>query len=84
MTGIRWTTKQIQILNTIKQGNADGTDRSVYDIMEALPYTVARDAVLHSIKILVDNGYVERRDRVRRGSKSVRVFKVTTKAAEII
>jgi competence protein ComGC len=84
MTTIRFTNKQIEILTVIKGGNTDSTDCSVYDIMDALSYEVKRDALLHSIKILTDNGYIERRDRVIRNGKSVRVFKVTTKAAEVI
>jgi hypothetical protein len=81
---IRWTNKQIEILRTIKDGNEDGTPCSVYDIMGRLSYDVKRDACLHSIKILADNGYVERRERVIREGKSVRVFCVTTKASEVI
>lgn len=83
-TVIRFTNKQIEILGVIKGGNSDGTDCSVYDIISGLTYEVKRDALLHSIKILADNGYIERRDRVLRSGKSVRVFKVTTKATEVI
>jgi Fe2+ or Zn2+ uptake regulation protein len=84
MTEIRWTSKQIEILNLVKEGNSDGSDRSVYDIMDNLSYEVKRDALLHSLKILVDNGYIERRDREVRDGKTVRVIKVTTKANEIV
>jgi competence protein ComGC len=81
---IRFTCKQIEILNIIKAGRTDGTDCSVYDIQDNVSYEVKRDALLHSIKILVDNGYIERRDRVVRDGKSMRVFRVTTKASEVI
>jgi DNA-binding MarR family transcriptional regulator len=81
---IRFTNKQIEILRVIKEGNPDGTLCSVYDIQDRVSYEVKRDAMLHSLKILVDNGYVERRGREMRGTKSVRLFGVTTKAAEII
>jgi hypothetical protein len=40
--------------------------------------------MLHSIKILVDNGYIERQDSIIRDGRSVRTFRVTTKAAEVI
>jgi competence protein ComGC len=81
---IRFTNKQIEILNAIKKGRSDGTECSVYDVQDALSYEVKRDALLHSIKILVDTGYIERRDRVIRDGKSLRVFRVTTKATEVI
>jgi hypothetical protein len=81
---IRWTSKQIEILNVIKKGRADGTECSVYDVMENLSYEVKRDALLHSIKVLVDAGYIERRDRVIRDNRSLRVFMITTKASEIV
>ena len=85
MSGIiRWTNKQIEILRLVKAGNSLGEDVSVYDLMDSLSYEVKRDALLHSLKILVDNGYIERRDRVIRNGKSMRVFKVTTKAAEVV
>jgi hypothetical protein len=84
MTIIRWTSKQIEILRLVKEGNSDGEDVSVYDLMDSLSYSPKRDALLHSLKILVDNGYLERRDRVVRGGRSMRVFKVTTKAAEVV
>jgi DNA-binding MarR family transcriptional regulator len=81
---IRFTLKQIEILKVIQNANPDGTLCSVYDIMDNLSYEVRRDAVLHSIRILVEAGYVERRDRVKRGTRSIRVFCVTTKAAELL
>lgn len=84
MSTIRWTNKQIEILTLIKKGRADGTECSIYDVQDNLSYEVKRDALLHSIKILVDSGYLERRDRVIRDGKSMRVFRVTTKAAEVV
>lgn len=81
---IRWTSKQIEIMNLIKAGNKDGEDVSAYDLMETLSYEVKRDALLHSLKILVDNGYIERRDMVLRKGKRMRTFNLTTKAAEVI
>mgnify|MGYP000663311360 CR=1 FL=1 len=81
---IRVTNKQIEILRSVKEGNEDGTLCSVYDIMGKLSYEVKRDACLHSIRILVDNGYIERRDKVLREGKAMRVFAITTKAAEIV
>lgn len=81
---IRFTSKQIEILRTIKEGNDDATLCSVYDVMDKVSYKVKRDAMLHSIKILVDAGYIERKDREIRDGKSMRVYCVTTKAAEIV
>jgi len=81
---IRFTNKQIEILNAIRDGRADGTDCSVYDVQDKVSYEVKRDALLHSIKILIDSGYIERRDRVIRDGRSLRVFRVTTKALEYI
>jgi hypothetical protein len=84
MTGIRWTNKQIEIIRVVKAGRSDGTECSVYDIQDGLSYEVKRDALLHSIKILVDNGYIERKDKIVRDGRAFRVFRVTTKAAEVI
>lgn len=81
---IKFTNKQIEILTTIRKGNPDGSPCSVYDIMENLSYEVKRDALLHSIKLLVETGYIERKDRVLRGKRSVRVFFVTSKALDYI
>lgn len=84
MNEIRWTSKQIEILNIVKKGRTDGSECSVYDIQNSLSYEVKRDALLHSIKILVDNGFLERRDKVPRDGKQMRVFRITTKAAEVV
>jgi Fe2+ or Zn2+ uptake regulation protein len=84
MTDIRFTAKQIEILCIIKQGNKDGTPCSVYDILDNLTYECKRDAMLHSLKILVENGFVERRDLVIRKGKAVRVFNITTKASDYV
>ena len=81
---IRFTAKQIEILYNIKRGNTDGTPCSVYDILEKVSYSCKRDAMLHSIKILVDKGFVERRDLVNRDGKAVRVFAVTTRALDYV
>lgn len=81
---IRFTTKQIEILDVIKRGNKDGTPSSVYDIIENISYDCKRDAMLHSIKILVEKGFVERRDLVVRNGKAVRVFTITTRALDYV
>jgi hypothetical protein len=81
---IRYTMKQMEILNVIKKGRSDGTDCDVYDIVAGVSYDVKRDAMLHSVKILIDHGYIERKDRVMRDGRSVRTFRVTTKASELI
>ena len=86
MDDIKFTYKQIEILDIIKAGNKDKSLCSVYDILEKLSYECKRDALLHSIKILVENGYIERRDSVKREGKGkpVRVFCVTTKALDVV
>jgi hypothetical protein len=81
---IKFTTKQVEILQVIKAGNPDGTACSVYDILKGITYECKRDAMLHSIRVLVDNGYVERKGLVNRDGKAVRIFNVTTKAMEIL
>jgi repressor of nif and glnA expression len=84
MKEIRFTAKQIEILSVIKKGNPDKSPVSVYDILNHISYECKRDAMLHSIKILVENGFVERRDMVEREGKKVRVFMVTTKALDYV
>ncbi len=85
MSDIRFTTKQIEILEAIKKGNPDGSMVSVYDILDRVSYDCKRDAMLHSIRRLVENGYVERRDLVNKGKKTnIRVFSITTKALDYI
>lgn len=81
---IKITNKQIMLLMTIRNGNPDGTACSVYDLMERLPYKANRDAIRHSIKILIDNGYVVSKGRENRDGKSVQLFNVTTKTSEIL
>lgn len=80
---IKFTSKQIEILSVIRTGTEDGPC-SVYDILERIPYPCKRDAMLHSIKILVDNGFVERLGRHKKAGRSVQVFGVTEKALEFI
>lgn len=84
MTDIRFTAKQIEIMDTIKRGNTDGSSCSAYDIIERLSYPCKRDALLHSLKILVEKGFVERRDLEVRAGKAVRIFKVTTRALDYV
>lgn len=81
---IKVTTKQLMLLTAIRDGNPDGTACSVADLMENLPYKANRDAIRHSLKILIDNGYVVPKGRENRDGKSFQVFNVTTKAGEII
>lgn len=81
---IRFTNKQIEILRVINEGNDDGTLCSVYDILEKLTYECRRDNLLHSIRRLVEDGYVERKDRVMRGKRTHRTFVCTPKASEIL
>ena len=81
---IRFTAKQIELLDIIKRGNPDKSPVSVYDILDRISYTAKRDAILHSIRILVENGFVERRDLVKREGKAVRVFVITTKGFAVV
>lgn len=81
---IRFTSKQIDILRVIHAGNEDSSLCTVYEIIDKLSYEVKRDALLHSVKILVDAGYIDRSRREMRDGKSLRVFMVTSKAAEIL
>lgn len=76
---MKLTTKQVLILTAIKCGNKDGEACTVYDIMEALPYEVKRDAVLHSVKILTSKGLVQRLGREKRdGHLPYQTFGLTT------
>ncbi len=84
MTDIRFTAKQIEVLDIIKSRNPDNSYCSVYDIIEKLSYPCKRDALLHVLKNLVDKGYVERRSMELRDSRAVRVFGITTKALDYV
>jgi hypothetical protein len=74
---IKFSVKQVEILKVIKAKRADGEYCDVYDIMDALSYKPKRDALLHSIRVLVEEGFVQRLPNVKRGPKTVRVFTVT-------
>ena len=84
MAEIRWTNKQIDILRNIHAGNKDGGRCSVYDIMDQVSYECKRDAMLHSIRVLVKAGLVERSGTELRAGRQVRIFTVTTKALEYL
>jgi hypothetical protein len=71
-------------MDVIRNGNPDGSPCTVYDILENVSYTTTRDSMLHSIRKLVESGYVERKDKVTMDGKAKRVFGVTSKALEII
>lgn len=83
---IKFTRKQIEILNVIKDVNKEGIKCTVYDILDNLSYEPKRDSLLHSISILIEAGYIERKDYIPTGKRGRgrRVFCVTTKALEII
>ncbi len=82
---IRFTVKQLQIMKAIKDKRPDGDFCDVYDIMDSLPYTVKRDALLHSIRILVEAGYVQRLPNVKRGpARSVRPFTLTKTGESVV
>lgn len=81
---IKWTAKQVEILQIIKAKNPDDTYVSVYDIMDRLSYKVKRDALLHSIKVLIDYDYVIRMPSETRNKKAVRPFYITSKAYPFI
>lgn len=66
---MRITNKQITILNALKAGNKDGKPCTVYDLMEVLPVEYARDAILHTMKLLIEKGLVERLGREQRDGK---------------
>lgn len=81
---IKFTNKQIQILTVIKKGNDDGTACSVYDLVDKVAYTCKRDAMRHSLKILIDDGYVEVKGLEVRSGKAIQTFIVTTKCSTVI
>jgi hypothetical protein len=82
---IKFTAKQLEILSIIKRGNKDEEPCTVYDLLELTSYDCKRDAMLHSVKILIDNGYVERLGRAKRGaSGSNMTFGITTEGSKII
>lgn len=82
---IRFTTKQIEILYTIKKGNKDGEPCTVYDLIELVSYDCKRDAMLHSMKILIDKGYVERLGRVNRGGAGPNMtFGLTSEGLKVV
>lgn len=81
---IRFTYKQLEILDVIKTGNPDRTHCTVYDILDRITYECKRDAMLHSIAILVKEGYIERKELVKMDGRAKRVFCVTTKALDVV
>lgn len=81
---IKFTRKQLEIMMVLKEGNKDGEACSVYDLIDLVSYDCKRDAMLHSIKILVDNGYVERLGRAKRNGSSNMTFGLTSEAHKVI
>ncbi len=79
------TTKQVEILNAIKEGNSDGSLRTVYDLQDALYWKPERTALLHVLRTLEQEGFIERKDIVSSDSnRKLKAFIVTTKALEYI
>lgn len=79
------TTKQIEILNAIKEGNSDGTLRTVYDLQEALYWKPERTALLHVLRTLEQESFIERKEVMASDSnRKLKAFIVTTKAMEYI
>lgn len=81
---IKFSLKQLDILKVIKTKRDDGEFCDVYDIMAAVSYDVKRDALLHSIRVLVEAGFVQRLPTVRRDGRSVRVFTVTASGFALV
>ena len=82
---IKFTPKQIEIMHTLKKGNKDGDPCTVYDLMELVSYECKRDAMLHSMKILIDKGYAERLGRVRRGASGTNMtFGLTSEGLKVV
>ncbi len=81
---IRFTAKQLEILRLIKEKNPDGSNCSVYDVIDRLPYKGTRSAVAHSILILIKAGYVERSGREMRDGKCNQCFIVTAEVLALL
>lgn len=77
---MRFTSKQREILNALKKFEY----ASVYEIIDEVGYEVNRDAMLHSIRVLIENGVVERYGRVKNPTGSYMNFKLTDKGESLI
>lgn len=82
MKRIRFTQKQLEILSAIKNLTTEGTPATAANIREELSYPCKRDALGHSLKILIDAGFLEKTGRVKVSLKHTSVtFGLTTEGA---
>lgn len=82
MKRIRFTQKQLEILSAIKNLTDDKIPATSANIMSELSYVCKRDALGHSMKILLDAGFIEKTGRVKVSLKNTSVtFGLTTEGA---
>lgn len=57
---IKFTPKQVEILNVVRMRNKALKPCTIYDILDDLNYGTERTALLHSVRRLVGAGYLIR------------------------
>lgn len=63
---MKYTGKQMALLNLILKGNADGSFLDIDQLLEALPYETTKASLHFSIRALIKHGMVEKREREKR------------------
>lgn len=66
---MRLTSKQIEIMQKIKEGNADGSLIDITQLRHALSYAATKQAVLCSVNVLINRSLVARAARETRGGR---------------
>lgn len=77
---MKYTDKQVILLNLILKGNDDGTFLDIDQLLEALPYETTKASLHFSLRALIKHGMIEKREREKRRCRMRRVIAPTGNA----
>ena len=71
------TTKQIELIRVISEGNPDGSPVDMDQILERLAYKPTKESLQFSIRALVAHGLIEKLPGEKRRGRSRRLIGIT-------
>lgn len=71
------TTKQIQLLHVISEGNGEDAPCDLDEILEKLPYETTKQSLQFSIRALISHGVIEKRGTEKRRGRARQVIAAT-------
>lgn len=77
------TEKQMQIMSVVVKGNEDGSFIDLDQLLERIPYETTKESMQFSIRALVKNQLISKKDRESRRGRS-RVILAPTELAYFV